>query len=180
VIFYTYLLSWSSHFKSHCNQKEEGPKTPSTLAAFNEPGDPCFPDLLHTNQTSEHTQQAKFLLTLSNITESKAYKRSVSTRQQHGLNSIHFLPFQIIQMPTWETFLLHLQTMYNLRKHKLYFPSAVHKKKTDPRCCLLSHSSVVARLITRHNGKLSYSAKLWLLLALFHTNRLFFFQLIHS
>ncbi len=142
-----------------CNQKEEGPKTPSTLAAFNEPRDPCFPDLLHTNQTSEHTQQAKFLLTLSNITESKAYKHSASTRQHRGFNSIHLMPFQFIQMLTWEAFLLHLQTMYNLRKHKLCFPSDVHEN-TNPRCCLLPHSSVVARLTTRRNEKLQYSAKL--------------------
>jgi hypothetical protein len=118
--------------------KEEGPKTPSTLAAFNKPRDPCFPDLLHTHQTSENTQQAKFLLTLPNITKLKAYRRSTFTRQQHGLNNIHLLPFQFIQMPTREAFLLHLQTMYNLQKHKLCFPSNVHEKHRSAMLSTLS------------------------------------------
>ncbi len=156
--------------------KEEGPKTPSTLVAFNEPKDPCLPDLLYTHQTSENTQTAKFLLTPSNITESKAYRRSALTRQQHGLNNIHLLPFQFIHMPTEEAFLLHLQTMYNLRKHKLCFPSDVHKENTDPQCCLLSHSSIMARLTTRRSGKTQYSAKLQLFLSLFYTDRLSFSQ----
>ncbi len=108
---------------------------------------------------------------LSSITKSKTYRRSAFTRQQHGLHSIHLMPFQFIQMPTGEAFLLHLQTMYKLWKHKLCFPSDVHKEKnTNPQCCLLSHSSVMARLTTMRSGKTQYPAKLSLLLPLLYTD----------
>jgi hypothetical protein len=90
------------------------------------------------------------------------------TRQQHGLNNTHLLPFQFVQMPTKEVFLLQLQIMYNLRKHKLSFPSDVHKENTDPQCCLLSHSSVIAQLTTRRSGKTQYLVKLQLFLPLLH------------
>jgi hypothetical protein len=50
--------------ETYCNQKREGPKTHSTLTAFNEPRRPCSPNLLHTVQTSENTQHTNCLLTL--------------------------------------------------------------------------------------------------------------------
>jgi hypothetical protein len=46
----------------HCNQKREGPKTHSTLTAFNEPRRPCSPDLFHTIQTFNLTQHTDCLL----------------------------------------------------------------------------------------------------------------------
>jgi hypothetical protein len=128
------------------------PNTPSKLSSYWR---------FRTLQNRKHTNA---LLPRVNSTDSTAYISylSKSYKRQHGKLSYCIYRLCTIYENTSSTF------------HQLF------TKKTDPRCCLLSHSSVVARLITRRNGKLSYSAKLWLLLALLHTDRLSFSQLFHS
>jgi hypothetical protein len=127
----------------YCNQKREGPKTHSTLTTFNEPRRPCFPDLLHTVQTFDLTQHTNCLLTLSD----EHYKI-----KDIQVFCFHTTTEQVLQYPSPASpihtdaskgnSLITLQTMYIPLKHKLAFPSNVHKKTPDSQCCLVSLSPI--------------------------------------
>jgi hypothetical protein len=109
------------------------------MTAFNEPRRPCSLDLLNTIQTFELTQHTNCLLTLSD----EHYKiKDVQV-------CFHTTTEQVLQYPSPASpihtdaskgnSLIALQTMYIPRKHKLAFPSNVHK---NTRFLVLSNLSL--------------------------------------
>jgi hypothetical protein len=91
----------------------------------------------------------------TNITRSKTYKcLAFHTTTEHVLQ--HPSPASPIHIDASQgNSFITLQTMYISRKHKLAFPSNVHKNTRFPVPSSLfrSNSSALARLITRRSGK---------------------------
>ncbi len=114
-----FILKWPYMWVS---PKREGPNTQSTMIAFNEPRCPCFPDLLHTVQTSDNTQHSNCLLTLSD----EHYKiKDVQVFCFHTTTKpISQYPYPASPIHTDDSkgnSLITLQTIYIPRKHKLSF-----------------------------------------------------------
>jgi len=128
ILFIFYLFWGWKHAK--CTwyvTKKRGSEITQYTDCLHDPKRPCFPDLLHLNQTSVLPKTlTTYWLFQKHITRSEMYKCFASTQQQGRFHIIHPLPRPFTQMSAKET--LSSQTIYIARKHKPDF----HQTFTKP------------------------------------------------